>query len=78
MVVQQERFCSAFWEAMTNVGSFGGVTISGGWLMVIDGLIREMRKSFDETGHLFRMFLVFRSRRGVGSKFCPTGSKFCF
>lgn len=36
--------------------------------MVIDGLIREMRKSFDETGHLFRMFLVFRSRRGVGTR----------
>lgn len=65
---------------MINVGAFSTcVTTCGGWLTVVDGLILEMRKSFDETGHLFRMCLC--SAPGgeweSGRKFCQTVSKFC-
>lgn len=47
--------------------------------MVADGLILEMRNTFDETGHLFRMCLC--SAPGgeweSGRKFCQTVSKLC-
>lgn len=65
---------------MINVGAFSTcVTTCGGWLTVVDGLILETRKTFDETGHLFRMCLG--SAPGgeweSGRKFCQTVSKFC-
>lgn len=64
---------------LINVGAFSTcVMIWGGWFVVVNGLILEMRNTFDETGHLFRMCLC--SAPGgeweSGRKFCQTVSKF--
>lgn len=79
-LMQQECFCSAFWELMINVGEFSAlVTPLRGLLMPVDGTVLEMRNTFDEIGHLFRMCLC--SATGgeweSGRKFCQAASKFC-
>lgn len=43
---------------LISVGAFSTCVMRyGGWFVVVDGLILEMRNTFDETGHLFRMCL---------------------
>lgn len=77
--MQQYCFCSGFWKVMINVETFSTcVTLYGDLLMPVDGVILEMRNTFGEIGHLFRMWLC--SAPGgeweSGRKFCQAVSKF--